>query len=100
MWAITATRGFLRAKCPRAITTRFPNLYLRWCRPTIVWPRLLEKVAEYLDAGVTVVCVVDPRNETIQVHRADVPVQHMQGDDELTFPDVLPGFSLQGFAVL
>jgi len=70
-----------------------PELAVEIVSPDDVWARVLEKVAELLDAGVTVVCVADPRNETIQVHRADQPVQHLRGDDELTFPDVLPGFS-------
>jgi Uma2 family endonuclease len=56
------------------------------------WPRLLQKVAEYLEAGVTVVCIADPRDESIQIHRADRPVEHLRGDDQLAFSDVLPGF--------
>jgi len=70
-----------------------PELAFEVMSPDDVWPRMLEKVAEYLDAGVKVVCVADPRNETIQVHRADQPVQLLQGNDELSVPDVLPGFS-------
>lgn len=58
-----------------------------------VWPRVLEKVVELLDAGVKVVCVADPRSKTVQVHRGDAPEQHYSGDDELSFPDILPGFS-------
>jgi Uma2 family endonuclease len=60
-----------------------------------VWARILEKVVELLDAGVKVVCVADPRSETVHVHRSDAPEQHFTGDDELAFPDVLPGFSCQ-----
>jgi Uma2 family endonuclease len=69
-----------------------PELAFEAVSPDDSWPRVLEKVAEYLDAGVQVVCVADPRDESIQVHRADRPVQHLTGNDELTFPDVLPGF--------
>jgi Uma2 family endonuclease len=69
-----------------------PELAFEVVSPDDSWPRLLEKVAEYLDAGVKVVCIADPRNETIQVHRADQPVQQLHGNDELMFPDVLPGF--------
>lgn len=58
-----------------------------------VWARVLEKVAEFLDAGVKIVCVADPRDQTVQIHRSDKPVQHLSHDDEITFPEVLPGFS-------
>ena len=70
-----------------------PELAFEVVSPDDAWPRLLEKVAEFLDAGVKVVCVADPRNETIHVHRANQPVQQLHGNDELSFPDVLPGFS-------
>lgn len=70
-----------------------PELVIEVLSPDDVWARMLEKVAELLDAGVLVVCVVDPRDETVQVHRADQPIQHLQRDDELTFPDVLPDFA-------
>jgi Uma2 family endonuclease len=70
-----------------------PELAFEVVSPDDVWARILEKVAEYLDAGVKVVCVADPRNKTVQVHRADRPVQHVNSDDELTLPDVLPGFA-------
>jgi Uma2 family endonuclease len=60
-----------------------------------VWARVLEKVAELLDAGVKVVCSADPRDKTVQVHRSDKPVQHLSEEEEITFPEVLPGFSCQ-----
>jgi Uma2 family endonuclease len=72
-----------------------PELAIEVVSPDDAWARILEKVAEYLDAGVTVVAIADPRNETVQIHRADQPVQHLERDDQLTFPDVLPGFSCQ-----
>jgi Uma2 family endonuclease len=51
------------------------------------------KAAEFLSAGVSVACVVDPDSRSVQVFRDDSQ-QKLQGDDELTLPDVLPGFSV------
>lgn len=56
------------------------------------WPRVLEKIVEYLDAGVKVVCIVDPDTQTAQVHTAETPVRHLTSEDELAFPEVLPDF--------
>ena len=70
-----------------------PELAFEVISPDDVWSRVLEKVAELLDAGVKVVCVVDPRDKTVQVYRSNRPVEHLTGNDELSFPDVLPGFS-------
>lgn len=58
------------------------------------WPKLLEKVAEYLNAGVSVVCVLDPDARTAQVFDAERPVRVVGEGNELTFPEVLPGFAV------
>lgn len=58
------------------------------------WPRIYKKVGEYLDAGVVVVCVIDPPTRSIHVSRADVSVQILAEADTLTLPDVLPGFEV------
>jgi Uma2 family endonuclease len=70
-----------------------PELAFEVLSPDDEWPRVLEKVAELLDAGVTVVCVADWRNKTVQVHRSNRPVEYLLERDELVLPDVLPGFS-------
>jgi Uma2 family endonuclease len=80
-------------KIPDGYYDVVPEIAFEVMSPDDVWARLLEKAAELLDAGVTVVCIADPRNETVQVHRTDRPVEHKQREDELTFPDLLPGFS-------
>lgn len=74
-----------------------PEIAFEVVSPGDSWPRVLEKVAELLDAGVIVVCVADPRNKTVQVHRREVPVQHLRDNDDLSFPDVLPGFSCKAW---
>lgn len=59
------------------------------------WPRVLQKVAEYLNMGVPVVCVLDPGNETARLYFIDQPEIVLTADDELTFPNQLPGFSVR-----
>jgi Putative restriction endonuclease len=55
-------------------------------------PDMLTKAGEYLDAGVSVVCVVDQISETVHVYRLeDLPVR-LEGDDELALPDILGDF--------
>jgi Uma2 family endonuclease len=56
------------------------------------WPKVLAKVSEYLNAGVTVVCVLDPKSETILVYRSEELPLTLEGDDELHLPDVLGDF--------
>lgn len=55
---------------------------------------VVRKVGEYLEAGVNHVCVVDPDPATVAVYSQDQAVRIARGDDEITFPDFLPGFSV------
>jgi Uma2 family endonuclease len=56
------------------------------------WSEINEKIAEYLKAGVLVVCVVDPDTDAVQVHYPDKPMRVVQRDEELLLPEVLPDF--------
>ena len=53
------------------------------------------KVGEYLNIGVTVVVILDPAIDAATVYRQteEIPLRFSNGD-ELTLPDVLPGFSV------
>lgn len=56
------------------------------------WPKVLAKVAEYLNAGVDVVCVLDPKAQTVRVFGADGSDQLFSVEHELVLPAVLPDF--------
>ena len=62
--------------------------------PSDHWARTLARVQELLDAGVKVVCVLDPRTESITVFTSDNPPQTLYKGDNLSLPTVLPGFEL------
>ncbi len=59
--------------------------------PTDRWPRILKKVAEYLDAGVGVVCVVDEPTERILVYRAEAS-NTLTAGEELPLPELHADF--------
>jgi Uma2 family endonuclease len=56
------------------------------------WSEINDKIAEYLKAGVLVVCVVDPDTDSVQVHYPDKPMRVVGRDEDLELPEVLPGF--------
>jgi Uma2 family endonuclease len=66
-----------------------PELVFEVRSPTDRWSRLITKAGEYLEAGVTVVCLLDPVSETAQVYRADELPRTLNAEDELDLPDVL-----------
>lgn len=66
-----------------------PELVFEVRSPTERWPRLITKAGEYLEAGITVVCLLDQVSETVQVYRADELPRTLDADDELHLPDIL-----------
>jgi Uma2 family endonuclease len=56
-------------------------------------PKMAAKVARYLAAGAQVVWVVDERDRTITIHRAEQEPQVLGVDDTLTAEGIIPGLS-------
>lgn len=56
--------------------------------------KVQEKVADYLNAGVAMVWVADPKRRTLAIYRADDATPTVLGDaDDLRDPPGLPGFA-------
>jgi len=72
-----------------------PELVVEVRSPTDRPGAVNEKVDEYLAAGIGVVVVIDPETESLAVHRKDELPVRMHNGDELTLPDVLPGFAVK-----
>ena len=77
---------------PEGYVEAAPELVFEVRSPTDRWDEVVAKAGEYLAAGVGVVCVLDPGTQTAHVYGADAPTRVVAPDDELTFPELLPGF--------
>lgn len=69
-----------------------PELVFEVRSPGDRWVEVYAKIAEYLKAGVAIVCVLDDATETAQVYTPDAEPQKLSGDQELAFPDLLRDF--------
>ena len=58
------------------------------------WKDVLQKVAEYLNANVLTVVVIDPALQRAFIYSADDETTILNASDSLTFPRVLPGFEM------
>ncbi len=83
-----------KGQYPRGPLSIPPDLIVEVRSPSDRWVGIQRKVLEYLDAGVTVVCVLDPTTETARIYRSDRDEEQLKNGDPLTFEDVLPGFSI------
>ncbi|CAN5795505.1 Uma2 family endonuclease [soil metagenome] len=77
---------------PKNYTPAVPELVFEVRSPSDRWAKVVKKVAEYLDAGVLVVCVLDPEAQTAHLYAADEPVQVLSKDQELSIPEILGEF--------
>lgn len=68
-----------------------PEVAIEVRSPRDRWPKILERVSEFLNAGVLAVYVIDPKKETVTLFEADAeqPAQTLKDDDELSFPEPL-----------
>lgn len=55
---------------------------------------MTNKATEYVNAGVKAVLILDPDLESAAVFRADEYPQRFHNGDEVTLPDILPGFTV------
>jgi len=69
-----------------------PDLVVEVLSPSDRGQRVLDKVGEYLDAGVRLVWVIDPEERRAVVYRALTNVRQVAADGALDGEDVLPGF--------
>jgi Uma2 family endonuclease len=90
--AIYSYRSVPKGEHPAMYALQPPELVFEVKSRDDRWAQIHEKVAEYLEAGVRIVCVVDPETETVAIHHSERPVQSLTAADELTLPDVLGDF--------
>jgi Uma2 family endonuclease len=79
---------------PEGLPPVAPDLAVEVKSPSNTWPGLVRKVSEYLGAGVRVALVIDPEAVAVTVFRNGELPQVFDNGDDLTLPDVLPGFTL------
>lgn len=69
-----------------------PDLAIEVLSPNDRSRQVLDKVGEYLQAGVPLVWVIDPKRRTAAVYRSLTDVRRLGPEDSLDGEDVLPGF--------
>jgi Uma2 family endonuclease len=69
-----------------------PELIVEVISPSDRWPDVLEKVTEYIRAGVLVVVVLDPKPQTAHIFSTNDAPRVLKSEDELDLPGILEGF--------
>jgi Uma2 family endonuclease len=82
-------------KAPEGFGDVVPDLAVEVLSPEDRARYVLDKVGEYLQAGVRLVWVVDPKRERAVAYRSLTDVTNLGLDDSLDGGEVLPGFSVR-----
>ena len=69
-----------------------PELVFEVHSPSDRWIKEVAKAAEYVEAGVSIVVLLDPRERKAHVFEADRPPLALGPDEVLRLESVLPGF--------
>ncbi len=69
-----------------------PDVVFEIRSPSVRWAKVMAKATEYLNAGVNVVCVLDPATRRIVVERIDGPPETLGGNTDLHLPEIDDGF--------
>jgi Uma2 family endonuclease len=77
---------------PQGYLNAVPELVVEVRSRTDLWKKVIAKVAEYLQAGVLTVCVLDEQTCTAQLFFAEELPRTLTDSDELTFGEIVPGF--------
>jgi Uma2 family endonuclease len=70
-----------------------PDLVVEVLSPSDLFPRVLRKVQQYLQAGVRLIWIVVPDDRSVTIFRPGAPEVILGERDTLTGGDVLPGFT-------
>ncbi len=82
----------LKGPLPAGLLDVAPDIVFEVLSTTDRWSEVQVKVAEYLDAGVRAVCVVDDDTRSIHVFRPDQPMRVFKAADEFALPEILSEF--------
>ncbi len=80
---------------PAGYGPEVPELVVEVRSVTDRWRAVLEKVSEYLNAGVLIVVVLDPEPQIAHVFSADDPPRILITEEELILPGVLEDFRVR-----
>jgi Uma2 family endonuclease len=84
-----------KGSLPNRYLEAVPDLIVEVLSPDDRWPKVLQKIAEYLGAGTSVVIVLDDERKLAHLYRADGATRILPSDEVLTIPDVLPDFAVR-----
>ncbi|MCE9605623.1 MAG: Uma2 family endonuclease [Planctomycetia bacterium] len=83
-----------KGEVPKGYPAQPPELVFEVKSPSDTWKELHTKNGEYIQAGVAIVCIVDPEDEIVTIYSSDRSDVRLEGDAVFALPDLLPNFAV------
>ena len=80
-------------KAPETFGEIIPDLVVEVLSPSDNMRQVADKIGEFLECGVPLVWLVDPKARTVTVYRSLTDTRQLAGDDAIDAAPVLPGFT-------
>ena len=80
---------------PEGFLEVIPDLAVEVLSPNDRMRQVADKIGEFLEVGVPIVWVVDPKYRTVNVYRSLSDTERLTEKDTISAEPVLPGFSVQ-----
>lgn len=92
--AFYSYRRIPRGPLPEGYWPVSPELVIEVRSKDDRWKDIHQKIGEYFSADVLTVAVVDSEQQRVYLFSADRETAVLNSSDQLTFPDILPGFEI------
>lgn len=80
---------------PDKLVPVMPDIAVEIKSPSNSLAELRDKAQRYMRLGTSLIWIIMPADQSIEIHRAQMPVETLAIDDTLSGADVLPGFELE-----
>ncbi len=93
-WIIRNRWSALTGKDRKRFAPICPDFVVEITSPSDKLEDVREKMVEYIDQGVRLGWLLDPKSELVEIYRSGRPIETLQRPRTLSGEDVLPGFVL------
>ena len=80
---------------PDKLVPVMPDIAVEIMSPSNTLAELRDKAQRYMRLGTSLVWIIMPADQSIEIHRAQTPVETLELGDTLSGDDILPGFEIQ-----
>ncbi|MCY3831974.1 MAG: Uma2 family endonuclease [Chloroflexi bacterium] len=80
---------------PDKLVPVMPDLAVEIRSPSNTLAEMREKAQRYLRLGTTLIWIILPNDQKVEIHQTQMPVKTLALGDSLSGEDVLPGFELE-----